>query len=43
MKKNIFISWSSVDECTKDIAEGYKNLLNVIFEDKIEIFFSKEM
>jgi len=43
MKKNIFISWSSSDKCTKDIAEGYKNLLNVIFEDKIEIFFSEEM
>ena len=43
MKKKVFISWSSADECTKDIAEGYKNLLNVIFEDKIEIFFSKEL
>jgi hypothetical protein len=43
MSKNIFISWSSADQCIKDIAEGYKNWLNIIFDDKIEIFFSEEI
>ena len=43
MKKNIFISWSSVDHRIKPIADGYKNWLNVIFDDKIDIFFSEEI
>ena len=43
MSKNIFISWASVDKRIEDIAEGYKNWLNAIFDDKIEIFFSKEI
>ena len=43
MSKNIFISWSSADQCIKDIAEDYKNWLNIIFDDKIEIFFSEEI
>ena len=43
MSKNIFISWSSTDHRIKDIAEGYKNWLNIIFDDKIEIFFSEEI
>ena len=37
MSKNIFISWASVDKRIKDIAEGYKNWLNAIFDDKIDI------
>jgi len=43
MSKNIFISWSSADPRIKPIAEGYKNWLNVIFDDKIETFFSEEI
>ena len=43
MKKKIFISWSSADPRIKAIAEGYKNWLNTIFEDKINTFFSEEM
>jgi len=43
MKKNIFISWSSVDQRIKPIAEGYKNWLNSIFDEKIDTFFSKEL
>lgn len=43
MNKNIFISWSSADPRIRVIAESYKNWLNVIFEDKINIFFSEEM
>lgn len=43
MSKNIFISWSSADPRIRDIAEGYKNWLNIIFEDKINTFFSEEI
>jgi len=43
MRKKIFISWSSVDHRIKPIADGYKNWLNVIFDDKIDIFFSEEI
>ena len=43
MKKKIFISWSSADPRIKAIAEGYKNWLNIIFEDKINTFFSEEI
>lgn len=43
MSKNIFISWSSADPRIRDIAEGYKNWMNVIFDDKIEMFFSEEI
>lgn len=43
MSKNIFISWSSADKRIRDIAEGYKNWLNVIFDDKIDTFFSEEI
>ncbi len=43
MKKNIFISWSSADPRIRAIAEGYKNWLNIIFEDKIDTFFSEEI
>ena len=43
MKENIFISWSSVDQRIKPIAEGYKNWLNSIFDEKIDTFFSKEL
>ena len=43
MSKNIFISWSSADKRIKPIAEGYKNWMNVIFDDKIETFFSEEI
>lgn len=43
MRKKIFISWSSADPRIRVIAEGYKNWLNVIFDDKIDIFFSEEI
>ena len=43
MSKNIFISWSSADPRIRVIAESYKNWLNVIFEDKINTFFSEEI
>ena len=43
MSKNIFISWSSADPRIRAIAEGYKNWLNIIFEDKIDTFFSEEI
>ena len=43
MKKNIFISWSSSDQRIKQIAEDYKNWLNSIFDEKIDIFFSKDL
>ena len=43
MSKNIFISWSSADLRIREIAEGYKNWLNVIFDNKINIFFSEEI
>ena len=43
MSKNIFISWSSADPRIRVIAESYKNWLNVIFDNKINIFFSEEI
>ena len=43
MSKNIFTSWSSADPRIRVIAESYKNWLNVIFEDKINTFFSEEI
>lgn len=43
MSKNIFISWSSADPRIRVIAESYKNWLNVIFDNKINIFFSEDM
>ncbi len=43
MSKNIFISWSSAGPRIRVIAESYKNWLNVIFDNKINIFFSEEI
>ena len=43
MSKKIFISWSSADKRIKQIVDGYKKWLNVIFDNKIDIFFSEEI
>jgi len=43
MSSRVFISWSSDDPRAKKIAESFQNWFNIVFKEKIDFFYSKDI